>query len=79
MEKACNNCRYGNNCPYGGSDVYCLKDYEFNSVIELCGLFDDLKIRDEIFENRRRNENFCCEKYEPIDHDKYFTYNDFGY
>ena len=76
MEKSCSNCRYGNNCPYGGSWIYCLKDYKFNTVVELCNLFDDLKVRDKIFYECQRNNNHCCEEYQPIDRNVYFTYND---
>ncbi len=79
MKKSCSSCKYGNNCPYGGSDLYCLKEYNFKDVMELCNLFDSPKTRDNIFENCKRSEDYCCEDYEAIDHNIYFTYNDFGY
>lgn len=79
MEKTCISCRYGNNCPYGGSEIYCLKDYEFSNVLELCSLFDDIKMRDVIFSDCKRDKNTCCDEYRPIDHGKYYTYNDFDY
>jgi hypothetical protein len=79
MKRSCGTCRYGNNCPYGGTDLFCLRGYSFNSVMELCALFDNSEIRDELFNGRKQDIDFLCDNYAPIDHSRYFTYNDFGY
>lgn len=76
IKNCCQTCRYGNNCPYGEVGIFCMKGYKFSSILELCSLFDDINIRDEIFEKRIRKDDFCCDDYEQINHNKYFTYND---
>ena len=79
MKRSCGTCRYGNNCPYGGTDLFCLRGYSFHSVMELCARFDNSEIRDELFNGRKQDIDFLCDNYAPIDHSRYFTYNDFGY
>ncbi len=79
MERNCFSCRYGNNCPYGGAEIFCMKDYKFNSILELCSLFDDIKIRDKIFKECKRDKNSSCKDYQPVNRDEFFTYSDFGH
>ena len=79
MERNCYSCRFGNNCPYGGSEVFCLKGYRFNTILELCSLFDDIITRDKLFMECKRDPNSSCEEYQPVNRDEYFTYSDFGY
>ena len=55
-------------------DILVMSQTDFTS-----GLFDDIKMRNVIFSDCKRDKNTCCDEYRPIDHGKYYTYNDFDY
>ena len=78
MKKCCDNCKYGNYCPFGGEDLYCMKDYKFSNKSALCDLFNDFNVQNDIFENKVREKKFYCDAYERINHNEYYTYNDCG-
>lgn len=78
IKNCCQTCRYGNYCPFGGDVLYCMKGYKFANKMELCDLFNNFEVRDDIFDNKVRAKGFCCDEHTVINHDEYYTYNDWG-
>lgn len=72
----CYSCRHGNFMPASGLDheIFCLKDKVFNNKIDVCEL---LVIENECCSRKRKLLDYC-DDYQPIDHDNYYTYNDWG-
>lgn len=75
----CETCRHGNYCPYGDyeNEIFCFKDKVFEKKFDVCdefvreGKWQDVK-------HRARKLLDYCDDYQPIDHDNYYTYNDWG-
>ncbi len=76
--KCCMTCRHGNQCPYGGDDVYCTKDHLITSKDDVCTLFDQMAVNPRQIEARHRQYGDFCESYQTQGKG-FYTYNDYAY
>lgn len=78
--KCCQTCRYGNYCPFGDNEdeIFCLNGFDVKNKEDVCNLTEFSEKGESIRIERSRKLLDHCEKYKPINHKKYYTYNDFG-
>ena len=83
----CQSCKYGNFCPYGDmeNEIFCLFGFTPQNKMDVVDIFHSRNYMGPIDNMVARrwfpvNEMLhYCDKYDKIDDDNYYTYNDWEY